>query len=212
MVQKQLVDRGVTDRAVLRAFATVPREHFVPAAHRDKAYQDRPLPIGLGQTISQPYVVAWMLSLLDLRAEDRVLEIGAGSGYAAALLGTMVDEVVTVERQPKLAEYARARLADLGMDNVQVVAADGTRGWPERAPYDAIIAAAGGPKVPPMLKEQLALNGRLVMPVGKQQRRQRLVKVVREANGRLRRESFGAVAFVPLIGEAGWQDEGPRER
>lgn len=207
MVQEQLIDRGIADRAVLHAFATVPREHFVPEPYRDQAYRDRPLPIPAGQTISQPYVVAWMMSLLDLQPVDRVLEIGAGSGYAAALLGAIVNEVVTVERHPVLAAYARERLADLGLDNVLVVEGDGTQGWPDRAPYDAIIVAAGGPAVPPALKEQLAVNGRLIMPVGKQQRRQRLVRVVQEADGRFRRQSFGAVAFVPLIGAEGWEDE-----
>jgi protein-L-isoaspartate(D-aspartate) O-methyltransferase len=205
MVAKQIAGRGIRDPAVLEAMATVPREFFVHESYRDYAYEDTPLPIPGGQTISQPFVVAYMLSTLKLQPTERVLEIGAGSGYAAALLSRIVEQVYTVERIVELADYARSRLAMLGYDNVQVLLGDGTLGWPEYAPYDGIIVAAGGPVVPPPLREQLAIGGRLVMPVGKRRRHQNLILIRRLSEEEYSKEKLSPVAFVPLIGEEGWQ-------
>jgi protein-L-isoaspartate(D-aspartate) O-methyltransferase len=204
MVAEQIAGRGIDDPAVLRAMRLVPRERFVPRAARPYAYDDGPLPIPANQTISQPYVVATMIAALELRPSDRVLEIGAGSGYAAAVLSRIVAAVYTVERHAELADYARERLATLGYDNVQVRQGDGTRGWPEHAPYDAIIVAAGGPAVPDSLRGQLALGGRLVMPVGRSRRQQTLVLVRRRTDGAYAEEHLAPVAFVPLIGAEGW--------
>jgi protein-L-isoaspartate(D-aspartate) O-methyltransferase len=205
MVAQQISGRGIRDPAVLRAMATVPRELFVHESYRDYAYEDTPLPIPGNQTISQPFVVAYMLSTLKLQPTGRVLEIGAGSGYQAALLSCLVQQVYTIERIPELAEYARDRLATLGYNNVQVLLGDGTLGWPEYAPYDAIIVAAGGPSVPPPLREQLAVGGRLVIPVGKLRRHQNLILLSRIGEDQYSEEKLSPVAFVPLIGEAGWQ-------
>jgi protein-L-isoaspartate(D-aspartate) O-methyltransferase len=205
MVKQQIAGRGIRDVAVLAAMAAVPRELFVREPYRDYAYEDTPLPISGGQTISQPYVVAYMLSALKLRPGERVLEIGTGSGYAAALLSRIVQQVYTVERIPELAEYARRRLEKLGYDNVQVLLGDGTLGWPEHAPYDGIIVAAGGPAVPPALREQLAVGGRLVMPVGKRRRHQDLILLYRLGESEFKQEQLSPVAFVPLIGEEGWK-------
>jgi protein-L-isoaspartate(D-aspartate) O-methyltransferase len=208
MVQAQLAARGIRDPLVLAAMGTVPREGFVARRQASLAYADLPLPIGEGQTISQPYVVAVMTEALGLARSDRVLEIGTGSGYAAAVLAEIAAEVYTVERLPRLAERARRRLGELGYGRVHVRTGDGTLGWPEHAPYDGIVATAGGPRVPPALLEQLALGGRLVMPVGSVPYDQRLVRVVRAAVDEYRREDLEAVAFVPLIGAQGWPDEG----
>jgi protein-L-isoaspartate(D-aspartate) O-methyltransferase len=205
MVAEQIAGRGIDDPAVLRAMRLVPRERFVPRASRPYAYDDGPLPIPANQTISQPYVVATMIAALALRPTDRVLEIGAGSGYAAAVLSRIAAEVYTVERHAELADYARERLAALGYDNVRLRQGDGTRGWPEHAPYDAIIVAAGGPAVPDSLREQLAAGGRLVMPVGRSRQQQTLVLVTRRPDGRYHEEHLAPVAFVPLIGEEGWR-------
>lgn len=207
MVEEQLKGRGITDTAVLAAMNTVPREHFVLPAYRDIAYEDSPLPIPAGQTISQPYIVAYMLSALQLKPTDRVLEVGTGSGYEAAVLSRIVQEVYTLERHEQLVEYARQRLDQLGYDNVWVRHGDGTLGWPEHAPYAAIIVSAGGPFVPPSLLQQLAINGRLVMPVGQHTRFQVLVRYTKDETEALRAESLEPVAFVPLIGSEGWNEE-----
>ena len=204
MVLEQIADRGIRDAAVLRAMRLVPRERFVPHASQRFAYDDGPLPIPANQTISQPYVVAYMIAALALRPEERVLEIGTGSGYAAAVLSRIVREVYTVERHRELADYAGERLAALGYDNVHVCHGDGTRGWPEHAPYDGIIVAAGGPGVPPSLRDQLAVGGRLVMPVGRSRQQQHLVRVRRRPDGDYDEERLAPVAFVPLIGVEGW--------
>ncbi|MBX7252912.1 MAG: protein-L-isoaspartate(D-aspartate) O-methyltransferase [Candidatus Promineofilum sp.] len=204
MVADQIAGRGISDAAVLRAMRLVPRQHFVPESERPYAYDDTPLPIPAHQTISQPYVVAYMIAALGLGPDDRVLEVGAGSGYAAAVLSRIVGEVYTVERHPELVDYARARLAALGYDNVHVHQGDGTRGWPEHAPYDGIIVAAGGPAVPESLRAQMAVGGRLVMPVGRSRQQQHLVRVTRRAEGGMREEKLAPVAFVPLIGDEGW--------
>jgi protein-L-isoaspartate(D-aspartate) O-methyltransferase len=205
MVARQIKGRGIHDEAILQAMRTVPREAFVMDNYRQFAYDDTPLPIPGGQTISQPYVVALMIRALRLKATDRVLEIGTGSGYAAALLGQIVAEVHTVERLMQLVTFARQNLAALDYDNVYVHQGDGTLGWLDKAPYDSIVVAAGGPEVPQTLKQQLLIGGRLVMPVGSSERRQDLIFLTREGEKDFRRTNLGAVAFVPLIGEEGWQ-------
>lgn len=199
-------DRGITDPLVVAAMGAVPREAFVAPGRRRAAYEERPLPIGEGQTISQPYVVALMTQALELTGTERVLEVGTGSGYQAAVLAAIVPRVVTVERRPALAAQARVTLDQLGVEGVEVHVGDGTRGWPPDAPYDAIVVTAGGPEVPPALVDQLAPGGRLVVPVGGRGA-QRLVRVRRAADGSLATEDLGGVAFVPLVGEQGWPDD-----
>ena len=199
MVQRNIAARGVRDELVLGAMRKVPRELFLPNSLREFAYEDSPLPIGGEQTISQPYIVAFMTEALMLRGGEKVLEIGAGSGYAAAVLSEIAADVYTVERLGRL-----ATLADLGYDNVCVLHGDGTRGWPEHAPYDAIVVAAGAPQVPKSLKQQLKVGGRLVIPVGADQRAQELVRVVRISTNQYRSEDIAGVRFVPLIGDEGW--------
>lgn len=203
MVAEQLRRRGISDKRVLAAFSIVPREEFVPVDMVPHAYEDRPLPIGEGQTISQPYVVAMTAQALHLDGHERVLEIGAGSGYAAAILGAIAKTVHTVERIAALAESAADRLARLGFANVQVHHADGTLGWPPGAPYDAIAVAAGAPHPPRALLEQLAIGGRLIVPTGPEDDQQ-LVRITRLDEQRFETMSLGAVRFVPLIGEQGW--------
>ena len=207
MVANQIKKRGLHDPAVLAAMREVPRETFVSEKQRKHAYADGPLPILEGQTISQPYVVALMTEALELKPEERVLEIGTGSGYAAAVLSRIAATVYTVERFEALVEYARANLALAGYHNVFVHHGDGTLGWPDHAPYDAIIAAAGGPNIPEALKEQLAVGGRLVMPVGSAQRAQQLVKITRLSEREYKKRKLSHVRFVPLIGEQGWEKE-----
>jgi protein-L-isoaspartate(D-aspartate) O-methyltransferase len=202
MVEMQLIPRGIVDPRVLEAMRTTPRHLFVPMLSRPHAYEDRPLEIGSGQTISQPFMVAAMTQLLKLGPEDRVLEVGTGSGYQAAVLSKLAARVVTVERIPELAERAARTLASLGIKNVESKIGDGTLGWPELAPYDAIIVTAAGPAVPVPLKEQLAEGGRLVCPVGGRDS-QRLVLVTRHGGEFVETEGIGCV-FVPLIGAEGW--------
>jgi protein-L-isoaspartate(D-aspartate) O-methyltransferase len=204
MVQEQIADRGIRDKEVLRAMNTVPRENFVPARYLKYAYRDGPIPIPAKQTISQPYVVAWMAAALQLKPTDIVLEIGTGSGYAAAVLSRIAQAVYTIERHEQLVAYARERLAEIGYDNVHVQHGDGTLGWPENAPYDGIIVAAGGPVVPPTLREQMAINGRLVMPVGRRSN-QKLIHLTRRSQDQYTRQVMGGVRFVPLIGAEGWR-------
>jgi protein-L-isoaspartate(D-aspartate) O-methyltransferase len=203
MVGRQLRRRGIVDERVLAAFAEVPREAFMPAALRHLAYADRALPIECGQTISQPYVVALMVEAAELGQDDLVLEIGAGSGYAAAVMSRVARRVLTIERHEALAESAKRRLAELGYDNIEVRAGDGTLGWPERAPFDAIICAASGPRVPEPWRRQLAIGGRLVMPRGDVHETQELVRLTREDEDRFTETRLGAVMFVPLIGAEG---------
>jgi protein-L-isoaspartate(D-aspartate) O-methyltransferase len=205
MVERQLRARGIRDSALLEAFRAVPRERFVPTALAAEAYGDHPLPIGSGQTISQPYIVALMIEAAGVRPGMRVLEVGAGSGYAAAIIGQMGARVVTVERDSDLAASARARLAALGASNVAVVEGDGSLGWPADSPFDAIIVAAGGPDVPPSLVEQLAAGGTLVMPVGEREGAQQLVRIRKTDAGMIEREVLCDVRFVPLIGAGGWE-------
>ncbi|HEY1014274.1 MAG TPA: protein-L-isoaspartate(D-aspartate) O-methyltransferase [Herpetosiphonaceae bacterium] len=202
MVRDQLAKRGVSDPRVLAALGQVPRHLFVPEQQRHQAYADCALPIDADQTISQPFIVARMAEALALTGGERVLEIGTGSGYAAAVLAELAGSVVTVERHAELAEAARERLAGLGYESVAVVAGDGTLGWPSAAPYDAISVPAGAPEVPPALLQQLAEGGRLIIPVGSAQD-QRLLRV-RRAGERFEREWLEPVRFVPLIGAQGW--------
>lgn len=206
MVERHLVTRGIRDPRVLAAMREVPREAFVPGELAEFAYEDAPLPIEEAQTISQPYIVALMAAALELEPRHRVLEVGTGSGYAAAVLSRIAAEVYTIERHGELAETARTRLEALGYANVHVRHGDGTLGWAEHGPYDAIVVAAGGPQVPDPLLAQLAVGGRLVIPVGDTPREQRLVRVRRVDAGTYAREDLGGVRFVPLVGEAGWQD------
>jgi protein-L-isoaspartate(D-aspartate) O-methyltransferase len=199
MVAEQIRARGVRDPALLAAMESVPRERFVPEELRDRAFADGPLPIGAGQTISQPYVVAAMIELLGLGRGDRVLEVGTGSGYAAAVLARVVAEVYTVERFASLASQADERLASLGFANVHVRHGDGSLGWPEHAPYQGILVSAGAAEIPPALREQLAAGGRLVIPVGPSPGYQTLTRVTRQADDDFREEAFELVAFVPLL-------------
>jgi protein-L-isoaspartate(D-aspartate) O-methyltransferase len=207
MVRAQIEARGVAAPRVLAAMSKVPRERFVPDDLHAFAYEDRPLPIGDGQTISQPYIVAVMLEALKLAPQDRVLEIGTGSGYVAALLSEIAAEVFTIERIEPLARNAAEKLAQLGYANVHVLHADGTRGWSEGAPYDAILVSAGAPEVPRSLKRQLAIGGRLVIPVGDHTEAQELIRIVRVAADEYRAEGLTWVRFVPLLGEEGWRGE-----
>ena len=204
MVREQIEARGVHDARVLQAMRELPRERFVRPGWEAEAYDDNPLPIAAGQTISQPYIVAFMSEALQLRGGERVLEIGTGSGYAAAVLGRLAKEVHTVERHAVLAEGAAAALAALGVDNVQVHTADGTLGWPAAAPYDAIVVTAAGPEVPAALLAQLAVGGRLVMPVGEREGAQWLLRLTRVNEHETRREELMGVRFVPLTGAQGW--------
>jgi protein-L-isoaspartate(D-aspartate) O-methyltransferase len=206
MVQNQLVGRGIRDQLVLKAMRKVPRERFVPEMERDFAYTDGPLPIGAGQTISQPFIVALMTEALQLKGGERVLEIGTGSGYAAAILAEIAGEVFTVERVKELADRAADTLRDQGYVNAHVRHGDGTLGWAERAPYDAIVVTAGGPKVPESLRQQLTVGGRLVMPVGINPQFQSLVQVVRISDDRFDSTDLGAVRFVALVGKEGWRE------
>jgi protein-L-isoaspartate(D-aspartate) O-methyltransferase len=210
MVREQIAARGITDPRVLAAMRKVPREHFVEAGSEDKAYEDRPLPIGHGQTISQPYIVARMAALAELRGGERVLEIGAGGGYATAVLAELAAEVYAIEIIPALAEKARRRLAELGYGSAHVECFDGTHGWPEHAPYDAIVVAAGAPRVPVLLLAQLAPGGRLVIPVGPRDN-QRLVVVRRDAQDEDEYDTTYdiPVRFVDLTGRYGWGGSGP---
>ena len=203
MVEYQIAARGVRDTRVLAAMREVPRHLFIPDAQRSAAYQDRPLPIGSGQTISQPYIVALMTELLEPSPGDTVLEIGAGSGYQAAILGKLVSRVITIERLPEIAAAARERLQRLEITNVEVEVGDGTMGYPLKAPYQGILVTAATPEIPAPLLDQLADGGRLVAPAGGRDV-QELVRV-RKQGGQLVRENHGAVCFVPLIGEFGWK-------
>ncbi|AKV95306.1 protein-L-isoaspartate(D-aspartate) O-methyltransferase [Marinobacter sp. DSM 26671] len=204
MVDYQLRARGIGSPLVLEAMGRVPRERFIPERMKDCAYDDGPLPIGAGQTISQPYIVALMTEALDLEGGERVLDIGTGSGYAAAVLGCIASEVFSIERVRELADRAARTLAAEGFDNVRVRCGDGTIGWSEHQPFDGIIVAAGAPSVPESLKHQLAVGGHLVIPVGSEHSVQSLERITRLTENEFRTEDLGAVRFVPLIGEQGW--------
>jgi protein-L-isoaspartate(D-aspartate) O-methyltransferase len=205
MVEHQIKARGVRDGLVLDAMQSVPREEFIPEKLREFAYADTPLPIAADQTISQPYIVAFMIEALALEGGERVLEIGAGSGYAAAVLGKIAAEVYTIERIEELAEHAESTLKAMNCLNVHVLCGDGTLGWPAHAPFDAIIVAAGGPSIPESLQSQLKVGGRMVIPVGTNLTNQELVRVTRVSETRFKSEDIADVRFVPLIGDQGWQ-------
>ena len=206
MVERQMRRRGIREQLILDAFMAVPREEFVSADHAHLAYGDHPLPIEAGQTVSQPYIVALMIQAAGIGPGDRVLEVGAGSGYAAAVISRIARKVTAIERQHELVQIARERLRRLGYDNVEIVEGDGTRGWADHAPFDAILAAASGSHVPQALIAQLAPGGRLVMPIGDPGAVQELVKVTKQPDGILKQEDLGGVRFVPLIGEEGWSE------
>jgi protein-L-isoaspartate(D-aspartate) O-methyltransferase len=211
MVERQIAARGVNDARVLDAMRQVPREAFVASGFEEFAYEDSPLPIAAGQTISQPYMVALMIEAAEVKSGDRVLEIGTGSGYAAAVLSRIAAEVYTVERHGALAQTAKRRFARLDYRNIEVRHGDGTLGWPEATPFDAIIVTAGGPEIPESLRHQLKVGGRLVIPIGSLTDEQRLVKVVRDGEHAFHEEDLGPVRFVPLIGEHGWSEQAPDE-
>ena len=206
MVERHLHRRGISDERVLRAMAAVPREHFVPDDVRRRAYNDSALPIGHGQTISQPWVVAAICQALHLAGDERVLEIGTGSGYSAAVLSRLADRVVSIERVPELGEWARERLDELGVENVEVIVGDGSRGYPEHEPYDAIAVHAASPEAPHSLLAQLAPEGRLVVPIATGSAD--LLTAFARENGDLRQETIGPTRFVPLIGAEGFQPPG----
>jgi protein-L-isoaspartate(D-aspartate) O-methyltransferase len=204
MVERQLRRRGIKEAHILDAFLTVPRETFVGPEYEHLAYGDHPLPIEAGQTISQPYIVALMIQAAGIKEGDKVLEVGSGSGYAAAVISRIAGRVIGMERQHDLVEIARERMQRLGYWNVEIVEGDGTKGCPEFAPYDAILAAASGSHVPKPLIEQLSPGGRIVMPVGDPGWVQKLIKVTKQPDETLKQDDLGDVRFVPLIGEQGW--------
>jgi protein-L-isoaspartate(D-aspartate) O-methyltransferase len=206
MVERHLKRRGISEKTIIDAFLEVPREEFVSSDYAHLAYGDHPLPIEANQTISQPYIVALTIQAAGIGLRDKVLEVGAGSGYAAAVISRIAGKVIAIERQHDLVVVARERLRRLGYDNVEIVEGDGTRGCPEQSPFDAIVAAASGSHVPKAFIEQLADGGSIVMPVGDPGWVQELVKVTKGPGGKLIQENLGGVRFVPLIGEEGWKD------
>lgn len=206
MVDRQIEARGIRSRPVLDAMRKVPRERFVPADMQAMAYNDSPLPIGEEQTISQPYIVAYMIEALGLRGGEKVLEVGTGSGYAAAVLAEIAGEVCTVERIRELADRSARLLDELGYDNVVVRHDDGAAGWPDEAPFDGIVVAAGAPEVPEVLKQQLAIGGCLVIPVGGSFNFQELLKVTRISETEFEQEGLTSVRFVPLVSQFAWPE------
>ena len=206
MVERQLRRRGIRDQRILDAFLEVPREAFVSAAYAHLAYGDHPLPIEARQTISQPYIVALMIEAAGIESGDKVLEVGSGSGYAAAVISRIAGEVVGIERQHDLVDISRERLERLDYRKVKIVEGDGTKGCPEEAPFGAILAAASGSHIPAPLLEQLTPGGSIVMPIGSPGSVQKLVKARKREDGTLQQSDLGGVRFVPLIGEEGWKD------
>ncbi len=200
MVENQLKPRGIKDKRLMEAFLEVPREAFVGEELKNSAYQDRPLPIGEGQTISQPYIVAYMLDKLEISSEDKVLEVGSGCGYVLALLAELAEEVYGIERKAALAERSRQTLRKLGYDDIEIRAGDGSQGWLEKAPFGGILVSAAAAQVPEELKQQLEIGGRLILPLGDGYF-QRLVLVTRESRDNFSRKKLESVRFVPLIEE-----------
>lgn len=205
MIAEQLIRRGITNEAVLEAMRRVPRHRFVPEEYQAEAYQDCPIPIGYGQTISQPYIVAFMTERLELRPHEKVLEIGTGSGYQTAILSQLADQVYTIEIVPALAERARKIFEELGYRNIRTTIGDGSAGWPEYAPFDAVIVTAAPEQLPQALIDQLAMNGRLVAPIGPSKVSQRLIRLRRTPTG-IEREELIPVSFVPMTGQAARSD------
>lgn len=203
MVDEQLGRRGITDARVLDAMRRIPRHRFVEEGLAHSAYEDHPLPIGEGQTISQPYIVALMTSLLELTGQEKVLEVGTGSGYQTAVLGALARRVCSIERLPRLAERARAMLESLGVSNVWIRVGNGALGWPDEAPFDRILVAAGGPTVPPPLMEQLGEGGRMILPVGSAE--DQVLTVVERTGGEIRSREMGECKFVKLVGKYAWE-------
>src|SRR3989449_7925047 len=203
MVDEQLSRRGITDARVLDTMRRIPRHRFVEEGLAHSAYEDHPLPIGEGQTISQPYIVALMTSLLGLTGEEKVLEVGTGSGYQTAVLGALARRVCSIERLPRLAERARATLEALGVANVWIRVGNGALGWPDEAPFDRILVAAGGRGVPPPLFEQLADGGRMVLPIGDADGQ--ILTLVERIGSEMRTRAFGDCMFVPLVGKYAWE-------
>src|SRR5947209_7460312 len=210
MVEAQIAGRGIRDQRVLAAMRAVPREEFVDQGLREFAYEDNPLPIPESQTISQPYIVALMLEAAEIGEDDRVLEVGAGSGYAAAVAAQLAAQVCAIERHASLVAQARERFRRLGYRNIELKHGDGTQGWPDGGEFDAILVAAGGSQVPPALKAQLKIGGRLIIPIGEPDQAQELVKLTRRSTTEFEEEHLGAVRFVPLVGGAGWAEDGRR--
>lgn len=206
LLTRHVLARGIRDSLVIAALKKVPRETFVPKGERRHAFEDRPLPIGGGQTISQPYIVAFMVEALELRGGEKVLEIGAGSGYAAAVVAEIAGEAYAIERIGELAEKATLNLQNAGYRNVHIRHADGTEGWPEAAPFDAILVSASAPAIPANLKRQLKVGGRLVIPVGPSADAQELRRVRRTSVREFTEEMLAEVRFVPLIGKFGWEE------
>lgn len=204
MVETQLIPRGISNDAVLDSMLSVPRHRFLPTHLQDKAYEDCALPIKEEQTISQPYIVALMVEAIEPTSKDRVLEIGTGSGYAAAVLSRIVDSVYTIEIHESLGEQAKSRFEDLEYDNIEVKIGDGTKGWPKKGPFDGIIVSAGAPVVPESLAKQLVVGGNLVIPVGSKRGVQDLIRITKKSEENLVREHLGKVRFVPLVGDEGW--------
>ena len=207
MVEQQLAGRGINDARLLEVMAKIPRHFFVDEAQAAQAYLDTPLPIGYGQTISQPYIVALMIEALRLHPTDRVLEVGSGSGYQTAILAALAREVMAVERIESIYHKGLENLSRLNLPNIQLKLADGTLGWPEKAPYEAVIVAAGGPRLPQPLVDQLAPGGRMIAPVGASEKAQKLTLVTKEADGSVTRTALGDCRFVALVGRHGWGTE-----
>ncbi len=203
MVRQQIEARGIRNRRLIEAMLRVPRHLFVPEGMRDRAYDDTPLPIGEGQTISQPYMVAWMTELLEPEEEDRVLEVGTGSGYQTAILCELAAEVFSIEKNAALAGAAKRRLTELGYRNLRIRVGDGTLGWPEEAPFDGILVTAGAPSAPQPLLEQLGEGGRLVIPIGSSSLQ--MLTLIRREENEYRVSEEGTCVFVPLVGRFGWQ-------
>jgi protein-L-isoaspartate(D-aspartate) O-methyltransferase len=203
MVKDQIMERGVQDERVIDAMKRVPRHIFVEKTYHHQAYNDYPLPIGYGQTISQPYMVASMTELLELKGTEKVLEVGTGSGYQTAILGLLSAKVYSIERIAELTKQARTTLDNLGFRNINLMVGDGSMGWSDYSPYDGIIVTAGAPEVPTALIEQLAENGRLVIPVGDEF--SQILNLVKKHKSRIYRKEFFGCTFVPLLGKGGWK-------
>lgn len=204
MVEEQLKPRGINNKRILNAMRKVPRHIFVPEKYIEYAYDDKPLPIDKGQTISQPYIVASMIQALNPDKEDKVLEIGTGSGYAAGVLSRIVKKVYTIERIKILARQAETHYKKLGYDNIIIKVGDGTKGWEEKAPFDRILVSAAAPAIPGKLSQQLVTDGEMIIPVGKKHGLQKLVKIIKKSKDKIETEELEFVRFVPLIGKDGW--------